>query len=76
MGWNDHIEFLETYCEDCGETNTWEYWNEVAVFRYSGEWGKELGQDVSRNKRCPNCGSTNGTVESEDDWYDNWQEED
>ena len=62
MGWNDHVEFIETYCEDCGETDTWEYWNEVAIARYSGSLGKTLGHDVENNKRCPYCGSTNGSI--------------
>ena len=29
MGWNDHVEFIETECLDCGVTDTWEYWDAV-----------------------------------------------
>jgi hypothetical protein len=32
MGWNDHVEFLETECLDCGATAEWEYWDERHIY--------------------------------------------
>ena len=71
MGWNDHVEFIETECLECGETDTWEMWNEVALFRYSKKGPLAfLGHDDSRANRCPHCGSTNGKVIDPDAWLD------
>jgi len=68
MGWNDHMDFVEVRCEACGEVDTWEFWNDVAKARYSGELGKYLGLDDSKSGRCPHCGSTEGTeTEGEED---------
>jgi hypothetical protein len=36
MGWNDHVEYFETECLDCGEISNWEYWDEVGKQRYVG----------------------------------------
>jgi len=60
MGWNDHVEFIEMECQSCGEVETWEFWNDVAKARYSGELGKYLGHDVAKSGCCPICGSTAG----------------
>ena len=68
MGWNDHVELIETYCKDCGVVDVWEYWNEVAKARYGGKnrhLGLFLGRDDNNSGRCPNCGSTNGPVEDD-----------
>lgn len=70
MGWNDHVESLETECLDCGEIDDWEYWDEVGRARYSGTIGKKLGVDANRHGKCPNCGSTNGKIiENEESYY-------
>lgn len=61
MGWNDHVDFIEMECQDCGEVETWEIWNDTAKARYSGELGTFLNHDVNKSGRCPHCGSTNGT---------------
>ena len=62
MGWNDHVEFLETECLDCGAVSNWEYWDDVGRSRYVGEIGKMLNVDATRHAKCPDCGSTNGKV--------------
>jgi len=65
VGWNDHVEFMETECQDCGEVDIWEYWDEVAKVRYGGEnrhLGEMLGHDDNNSGRCPHCGSTKGTI--------------
>jgi hypothetical protein len=46
MGWNDHVEFCETECLECGEISTWQYWDSVSSER------------LNVNGKCPNCGST------------------
>jgi ribosomal protein S27AE len=67
MGWNDHVEFLETECLECGETDTWEYWDAVGKTRYVGAIGQMVGQDPANNdRRCPNCGSTKGRIVQEE----------
>jgi len=58
MGWNDHIEFEDVRCRTCGDVGTWQFWNKVALARYSGDLGKHLGLDVTKNGRCPYCGAT------------------
>ena len=70
MGWNDHVCFAEVECAECGEVHIWEYWDEVAVARYSGDLGKFLGRDVANNRCCPNCGSTKGREVEDDDEFD------
>ena len=70
MGWNDHIEFIETECMACGETDTWQYWNKVALARYGGPLGVKLGLDASKDGRCPYCGSTDGKQVDPDAWLD------
>lgn len=62
MGWNDHVEYLQTYCKDCGETDSWQYWDRVGRLRYADEMGQFLGVDVTKHGKCPNCGSTNGVI--------------
>lgn len=62
MGWNDHVEFTEMTCDECGETDTWELWNDVALFRYSKTGPLAfLGHDDSNANKCPHCGSDKGT---------------
>lgn len=71
MGWNDHVEFRETECLDCGQINDWEYWDEVGKRRYVGRIGQIVGQDATKSDKCPHCGSTNGKIVEEyddDDW--------
>jgi hypothetical protein len=60
MGWNDHVEFREMWCLNCDAVDTWEFWNEIALARYSGGFDKLLGHDASNHARCPRCGSTKG----------------
>ena len=63
MGWNDHVDFIETECLECGEVDTWEHWNEVAMARYGGEnaaLGEMLGHDFRNSGKCPHCGSAKG----------------
>jgi hypothetical protein len=64
MGWNDHVDFIEMECLDCGAEDTWEIWNDTARARYGGAnkaLGDFLGHDMEKNdSRCPHCGSTNG----------------
>jgi hypothetical protein len=36
MGWNDHVEFADFECLDCGQVATWEFWDETALRRYTG----------------------------------------
>jgi hypothetical protein len=72
MGWNDHVDFVEMQCEECGEVDTWELWDDVARERYGGnnkQLGEMLGHDMDKtDSRCPHCGSTKGTpVDSEED---------
>jgi hypothetical protein len=67
LGWNDHVEFVEMQCLDCGEIDTWEIWNAVARQRYGGanrHLGSVLGHDMEKaDSRCPHCGSTRGKLE-------------
>lgn len=72
MGWNDHVEFIDMQCLECGEVGIWECWNEVAKARYGGELGRKLGHDASKSDRCPDCGSTRGkaVVETDDEYWD------
>lgn len=68
MGWNDHVEYLETECQQCGAVEEWTYWDEVGKIRYVGAIGKMVGQDASQPPHCPHCGATKGVrVEDEDD---------
>ena len=67
MGWNDHVEFIETECLDCGVTDTWEYWDAVGKARYVGQIGQLLNVDAGRSGKCPNCGSVRGRPVDEDD---------
>jgi Zn finger protein HypA/HybF involved in hydrogenase expression len=60
MGWNDHVEYFEVECLDCGVTDTWEYWDDVAKARYVGEIAKMVNVDTSTDAKCPHCGSING----------------
>jgi len=75
MGWNDHVDMVETECQECGVVDTWEYWDEVALGRYGGEnssLGEYLGHDATRSGRCPHCGSSRGEMvdENEDEaWW-------
>jgi hypothetical protein len=69
MGWNDHVNFVEMYCESCGVTAEWEIWNEVALARYSGKLGEMLGIDAERSGKCPHCGSDDGTEVTDDEFY-------
>jgi hypothetical protein len=62
MGWNDHVEFIWTECQDCGETDDWEYWGATGRQRYVGAIGAMLGVNAERSGKCPHCGSTNGTL--------------
>lgn len=66
MGWNDHVDFVQMECLECGEIDTWECWDSIAKARYGGPLGEKLGHDVNNSGRCPYCGSTKGKV-SEDD---------
>jgi hypothetical protein len=70
MGWNDHVEQVETECLDCGEVDAWWMWDEVGKQRYVGKVGEMLGVDATKGNRCPHCGSTRGAVieDEEDDW--------
>lgn len=67
MGWNDHVDFREMECESCGETDTWEFWDSVAIARYSGGLDKKLGHDANKSGRCPHCGSTEGKEVDDDE---------
>lgn len=70
MGWNDHVEFIETTCDDCGVTDTWEFWDDVALARYGGDnkhLGGFLGHDYQKSGKCPHCGSKKGTPADEDE---------
>jgi len=66
MGWNDHVDFIETECLQCGVVAVWEHWNEIAKARYGGELGRKLGHDVANSGKCPHCGSIEGEVVEED----------
>jgi len=73
MGWNDHVDFHETECLECGAVDTWEHWDETALARYGGEnahLGEFLGHSDQKHNRCPHCGSTRGAAVEEDD--DDW----
>jgi hypothetical protein len=72
MGWNDHVERHETECLDCGEINTWEYWDAVGQQRYVGRIGEMLGVNADRSGKCLHCGSVNGQLVGDDDeeWPD------
>jgi hypothetical protein len=65
MGWNDHVEFIETQCLDCGEVDDWEYWDCVGRERYVGAVGKLLNVDATRSGKCPHCRSSRGQVVEE-----------
>jgi hypothetical protein len=67
MGWNDHVDFKETECLDCGVRDTWEFWDDVAKQRYVGRIGQMINRDVSKSDRCPHCGSTRGRPIDESD---------
>jgi hypothetical protein len=69
MGWNDHVDFRDMECADCGEAGTWEFWDDTALARYSGGLDKVLGHDAAHHARCPYCGSTHGESVDEDDAY-------
>lgn len=63
MGWNDHVDFIEMECAQCGQVDTWEFWSDVAKARYGGQnkpLGDFLGRDENKSGRCPHCGSTDG----------------
>lgn len=67
MGWLKHVEYEERICRNCGEQDTWEFWDVVGRERYVGAVGKLLNQDASRHGRCPHCGSLDGVeVEAEE----------
>lgn len=66
MGWNDHVETVQTECKNCGAIDMWEMWDEVAKQRYAGEIGKFLGHDIGNHGTCPNCGSSNGVPNDDD----------
>ena len=70
MGWNDHVEFVETQCLDCGVVSVWEFWDDTAKARYVGRIGEMLGHDVNKSGRCPDCGSTKGRPEEDEDDID------
>jgi hypothetical protein len=67
MGWNDHVEFIETRCLDCGEVDDWEYWDEIGRLRYVGRIGEMLNVNATRSGKCPHCGSTRGEIEEQED---------
>ena len=60
MDWNDHVEFVETECLDCGVIDTWQHWDAVGKVRYIGQIGQLLNVDASRSGQCPHCGSVRG----------------
>ena len=68
MGWNDHVEFIEVRCKQCGTISDWEFWDEIGRERYVGKIGQMLGVDATRSGKCPQCGSSEGEqIEEEDD---------
>ena len=67
MGWNDHVDFIETECLTCGEVSEWEYWDAVGRQRYVGAIGEFLGVDAEKSGKCPHCGSTDGQVIERED---------
>ena len=69
MGWNDHVEYIETECLKCGEIDDWEHWDEVGKQRYVGAVGELVNQDATKSDRCPHCGSTRGRVIPEEESY-------
>jgi hypothetical protein len=63
MGWNDHVDHIQMQCNECGQVDMWEFWDDVAKARYGGEnkkLGEFLGHDDNKSGRCPYCGSTDG----------------
>jgi len=60
MGWNDHVEYVEMECLECGETDDWEFWDAIGRERYVGGVGALVGQDATKSGKCPHCGSTRG----------------
>jgi len=60
MGWNDHVEFFDVECLDCGFVGTWQFWDDIAKARYVGPVGELLNVDASKSDKCPHCGSTRG----------------
>ncbi len=69
MGWNDHVSLCETECLSCGVTAQWEYWDEIAIQRYSGSLGEKLGHDAGQSGRCPSCGSPDGQIVDDEEDY-------
>jgi hypothetical protein len=67
MGWNDHVEFVSMRCHQCGEIDDWEIWDSVALARYGGSVGQQLGHDIRHHHCCPLCGGTEGTPEEDDE---------
>jgi Zn finger protein HypA/HybF involved in hydrogenase expression len=70
MGWNDHVEYYETECLDCGEIQAWPYWDEEGKARYVGAVGALVNQDATKSGKCPSCGSSNGQMVDEDEMLD------
>ena len=60
MGWNDHVDMVETECLNCGHVAVWEIWNDTAKVRYGGDLGRKLSHDIRKSGCCPECGSTRG----------------
>ena len=67
MGWNDHVEFYQTECLECGEIDIWEYCDSTGRQRYVGRIGEFLNVDAGRSGKCQSCGSTNGCVLNEEE---------
>jgi Zn finger protein HypA/HybF involved in hydrogenase expression len=67
MGWNDHVESLETECLTCGAVDDWDYWDAVGQQRYVGAIGELVGQDASKSGKCPHCGSASGRIVEDDE---------
>ena len=67
MGWNDHVAYVETECQECGEVDTWEYWDDVGKERYVGSIGALVNQDATKSGKCPNCGSSKGRIIEDDE---------
>jgi ribosomal protein S27AE len=67
MGWNDHVDYVETECLRCGVIQPWEYWSEVGQQRYVGKIGEMVGVDATKHNTCPKCGWKKGRMVEEDD---------
>jgi len=76
MGWNDHVDYVETECHECGATDQWEYWDAVGQHRYVGRIGALVGKDATKHGKCPHCGSTRGTTVEEIDLDPYWADRD